>query len=594
VQRAQAVKPEFQLTTTNASAVAEICVHLDGLPLAIELAAARMKLLSPQALLARLGQRLAMLTSGSRDVPARQQTLRNTIAWSYHLLDAWEQRLFRWLSVFVGGCTLHAAEAVCARADIEAGHVLEGIASLVDKSLLQRLEATEEGSEEPYLRMLETIREYGQEVLTAHGEGAIARQAHADYFCLVAAEAEAALQGPQLIPWLERLEREHDNLRAALRWALESDRAAMALRLGTGLERFWVIRGHRNEGLAFLERALAGSAEVTTEVRAKALLAAARLAFGQGNYPQGEGLAQESLALFRQLGDRRGIALSLDRLGTAAWRHGDFATARGLMEEALALFSAIDDQGRVAWSLFTLGLLNTKQGEYSRACALFEDSVALFKQLGNKRGVAAALTQLAGTFFVSQTEPRRIDALLQEGFSLQQEVGDQEGIAISSLLQSWVALTRGDLATARTRAEAGLTLYRKMEHREGIAEALCLLGKVEATRGDYAGARGLYDESLAMAREIGDQELIASGLAGLARVVAVQGEPAWAVRLWGSAEALRDAIGAPLQPIERADYEQAVAVARDHLGASAFVAAWTQGRTMTAAQVLTMHVRPAS
>jgi tetratricopeptide (TPR) repeat protein len=264
------------------------------------------------------------------------------------------------------------------------------------------------------------------------------------------------------------------------------------------------------------------------------------------------------------------------------------------MEEALALFSAIDDQGRVAWSLFTLGLLNTKQGEYSRACALFEDSVALFKQLGNKRGVAAALTQLAGTFFVSQTEPRRIDALLQEGFSLQQEVGDQEGIAISSLLQSWVALTRGDLATARTRAEAGLTLYRKMEHREGIAEALCLLGKVEATRGDYACARGLYDESLAMAREIGDQELIASGLAGLARVVAVQGEPAWAVRLWGSAEALRDAIGAPLQPIERADYEQAVAVARDHLGASAFVAAWAQGRTMTAAQVLTMHVRPAS
>ena len=586
LHRAQAVKPEFQLTMTNVSAVAEICVHLDGLPLAIELAAARMKLLSPQALLARLGQRLAMLTSGSRDVPTRQQTLRNTIAWSYHLLDAWEQRLFRWLSVFVGGCTLQAAEAVCARADVGAGHVLEGIASLVDKSLLQRIEHTGEDNEEPYLRMLETIREYGQEALTAHGEGAIARQAHADYFCLVAEEAESALQGPQLVPWLEHLEREHDNLRAALRWALESERAEMALRLATGLERFWVIRGHRTEGLAFLERALAGSVDVATEVRAKALLAAARLAFVQSNYNRGEVLAQESLALFRELGDRRGIALSLDRLGMAAWRRGDFAAARLLMEEDLALFRAIDDQGRVAWSLFTLGLLNTKQGEYTRACALFEESVALFKQLGNKRGLAAALTQWAGTLFVSQAEPMRIDPLLQEGFSLQQEVGDQEGIAVSSLLLGWVALKQGDMAIARTRVEEGLTLYRKMEHREGIAEALSLLGKVEAARGDDACARVFYDESLAMAKEIGDQELIASGLAGLARVVAVQGELAWAVRLWGSAEALREALGAPLQPIERADYDHAVAAVRDHLGESAFVAAWAQGRTMTAEQVL--------
>jgi predicted ATPase/class 3 adenylate cyclase len=588
LQRAQAVKPDFQLTMTNAPAVAEICVHLDGLPLAIELAAARMKLLSPQALLARLGRRLTMLTSGSRDVPTRQQTLRNTMAWSYQLLDAWEQRLFRWLSVFVGGCTLQAAEAVCTRADDGERQVLEGIASLIDKSLLQHIEPTGAGSEEPYLRMLETIREYGQEALTAHGDGASARQAHADYFCLVAEEAEPALQGPQLVTWLERLEREHDNLRAALRWALEGERAATALRLATALERFWVIRGYRNEGLVFLERALAGSAEVAMVVRAKALLAAARLAFVQSNYNRGEVLARESLALFRELGDRRGIALSLDRLGTAAWRQGNFAAARVLMEEDLALFREIEDQGRVAWSLFTLGLLNTKQGEYTQACAQFEESVTLFKKLGNKRGLAAALTQWAGTLFVSQAEPRRIAPLLQEGFALQREVGDQEGMAVSFLLLGWVALKQGDLATARARVEEGLTLYRKMEHREGIAEALSLLGGVEADRGDHALARVLYEESLEMAREIGDKELIASGLAGLARVVAVQREPAWAVRLWGNAEALREAIGAPLQPIERADYEQAVAAVRDHLGESAFVAAWAQGRTMTAEQVLTI------
>lgn len=589
LQRAQAVHPEFQLTLTNAHAVAEICVQLDGLPLAIELAAARMKLLSPQALLARLGQRLAMLTSGSRDMPTRQQTLRNTIAWSYQLLDAWEQRLFRWLSVVVGGCSLQAAEAICTRVDDGEEQVLDGIASLVDKSLLQRLDHTGEGSEEPYVLMLETIREYGQEALSTHGESAIARQAHADYFCRLAEEAAPALQGPQLIPWLERLEREHDNFRAALRWALEGDRTAIALRLGTALERFWVIRGHRNEGLAFLERALATSTDVATAVRARALLAAARLAFVQSNYDRGEVLAQEGLALFREIGDQRGIALSLDRLGMAAWRQGSFAAARVLMEEALALFRAMDNQDRVAWLRFALGLLHMKEGEYHQACTQLEESVTLFKKLGNKRGIAAALTQWAGTLFVSQAEPTRIDALLQEGFTLQQEVGDQEGIAVSSLLQGWVALTQGDMATARTRVEAGLGLYRKMAHREGIAEALSLLGKVEAARGDYTEARGLYEESLGMARDIGDKELIASGLAGLARVVARQGEPTWAVQLWGSAEALREAIGAPLQPIERADYEQAVAAVRHHLGADAFAAAWSQGRTMTVEQILTIR-----
>src|SRR5439155_23187474 len=297
LQRAQAVKPEFQLTTSNARAVAEICIRLDGLPLAIALAAARMKLLSPQVLLARLSRRLAILTGGARDVPARQQTLRNTIEWSYLLLNAWEQRLFRWLSVFVGGCMLQTAEAVCTWSDDGVGQVLDGIASLVDKSLLQRLEQAGEGSEEPRLMMLETIREYGLEALTASGEVEVARQAHADYFLLLAEEAEPALKGPLLVVWLERLEREHDNLRAALHWAVEGGKTEMALRFGIALERFWVVRGHRNEGLAFLEQALEGSAGVATDVRAKALLAAARLAFIQSNYDQGEAMAQEGLTL---------------------------------------------------------------------------------------------------------------------------------------------------------------------------------------------------------------------------------------------------------------------------------------------------------
>jgi len=439
--------------------------------------------------------------------------------------------------------------------------------------------------------MLETIREYGLEALTAKGEGEDARQAHAGYFLSLAEEAEPALKGPLLVTWLERLEQEHDNLRAALQWALEGGRAEMALRLGIALERFWVVRGHRYEGLAFLERALAESAGVATDLRAKALLAAARLAFIQSNYDQGGILAQESLALFRELGDRRGIALSLDRLGMAAWRRGDFTAARVLMEEDLALFREVGDQDRVAWSLFTLGLLNNKQGEYPRACALFEESLTFFRQLGNKRGIAASLTQLAGTLFVSQGDQAMIYPLLEEGLSLDREVGDKEGIAVSSLLLGWVTLKQGDVATARTRVEESLLLYREMEHREGVAESLSLLGRVEATRGDHAFARALYEESLAMAKEIGDKELIASGLEGLASVVVVQGELAWAARLWGTAEALREAIGAPLQPVERADYDHAVAAVRDHLGEDAFVSAWVEGRIMTAEQVLTTGER---
>jgi len=469
--------------------------------------------------------------------------------------------------------------------------MLDGVASLVDKSLLKRVEQTEEGSEDQRLLMLETIREYGVEVLTASGESNAARQAHAGYFLQLAEEAEPALKGPLLVAWLDRLEREHDNLRAALQWALEKGRGEIALRLGIALERFWVVRGLRNEGRAFLERALTGSAGVAADVRAKALLAAARLAFNQSNYEQGEVLAQEGLALFRGLGDRRGIALSLNRLGVAAWRRGDFRSARMLLEEDLTLFREMGDRDRVAWSLFMHGLLDNKQGEYAGASSRFEESLALFRELGNKRGIAASLTQLAGTLFVSQGNQDMIYPLLEQGLSLDREVGDKEGMAVASLLLGWVALKQGDRATARSRVEESLTLYREMEHREGMAEALSMLGKVEAARGDHAFARTLYEESLAMAQAIGDKELIASGLEGLASVVAVQGEQVWATRLWGTAEALREAIGAPLQPIERADYEQAVSTARDHLGEETFASAWAEGRALTAEQVLTTGER---
>ena len=583
VQRVQAVKPEFRLTTANAREVAEICVRLDGLPLAIELAAARMKLLSPQALLARMGRLLTLLTGGARDVPTRQQTLRNTISWSYYLLTAQEQRLFRWLSVFVGGCTLQAAGT---------GDEINDIASLIDKSLLRSIEQTGEDSEEPRLLMLETIREYGQELLASSGEATDAREAHADYFLRLSEEAVPALDGPLLTSWLDRLEQEHDNLRAALHWFLEAGLPVMALRLCSALERFWVVRGYRHEGLTFLERALGASAAVAPSVRAKALLAAARLSFMQSDYDRGQALAQESLALFRELGDKRGIALSLNRLGIAAWRRADFPTARVLLEEDLALYRELGNPDRIAWSLFALGLLNIKQGEYTRASASFEESLALFRRLDNKRGIAASLTQMAAALFVSQGDQTMVYPLLAQGLSLDREVGDKEGMAVSSLLLGSVALKQGDVATARTRVEEGLLLYREMGYREGIAEALSLLGKVEAARGDLTFARTLYEESLTMGRELGQRELIATGLEGLARTIAAQGDPAQAARLWGTAEALREALGAPLPPVERSDYDPAVAAVRDQLGEGAFISTWQEGRLLPADQALPRAATP--
>ncbi len=588
VQRAQAVKPEFRLTTANAREVAEICVRLDGLPLAIELAAARMKLLSPQTLLARMGHLLTLLTGGARDAPSRQQTLRNTIAWSYDLLNAQEQRLFRRLSVFVGGCTLQAVEAVCA----DTGFGMDDIASLIDKSLLRSIEQPGEDSEEPRLLMLETIREYGQELLANTGEATDARQAHADYFLRLTEEAVPALDGPLLTSWLDRLEQEHDNLRAALRWLLEADQATLALRLGSALERFWVVRGYRNEGLMFLERALAESTGVEPSVRAKALLVAARLSFMQSDYDRGKALAQESLALFRELGDKRGIALALNRLGIAAWRRADFPTARVLIEEDVALYRELGIPDRIAWSFFSLGLLNLKQGEYSSASASLEEGLALFRKLDNKRGIAASLTQMADTLFVSRGDQSMVYPLLAQGLSLDREIGDKEGMAVSSLLLGWVALKQGDIATARTRVEEGLFLYRELGYREGIAEALSLLGKVEAARGDSTFARTLFEESLTMARELGQRELMATGLEGLAAAIARQGDPAQAARLWGMAEAQREALGAPLPPVERADYDAAVAAVRDQLGEVTFTSRWQEGRLLPADQPLPIAATP--
>ena len=592
LERARTVKLDFQLTPANTRTIAEICIRLDGLPLALELAAARSKLLPPQALLTRLRHRLHVLTSAAQDAPVRQQTLRNTLAWSYDLMDTKEQQLFRRLSVFVGGCTLEAVEGLYTALGELPADVLDGVASLIDKSLLQR---TEQDDEEPRLVMLETIREYGLEALAASGEMERTRQAHATYCLALAEQAELELGGPQQATWLEQLEREHDNLRAAFSWTVERGETQqsmeMALRLGGALRPFWWGRGHWSEGRASLERALAAARSlpgprIDPSVRAKALMAAANLAFVQSDYAQTEVLCEESLALYRGLGDHYGIAFSLYRLGNVAWVRGNIAEARSLTEAALALFREVDHREYVAYSLFSLGLVASSQGEYARACALYEESVAIHRELGNKRGIAHSLSQLAQALFDCQADQARVRSLVEECLALSKEVGFKEGIAAAQCLLGQLALSQSDLATAHTQVEQSVVLYKEMGHWHGTAESLAVLGKVLAVEGDYAAARRQYEESLAISGELGEQWMVARGLVGLGEVVAAEHKLAWAAQLWGAADALRDTLGVPIPPIERAEYERLLSATRVHLGERAFAAAWAQGRAMTPRQAL--------
>ncbi len=585
IQRAQAARPQFEVTTANAPAVAEICVRLDGLPLAIELAAARLKMLPPQVLLARLGQRLTVLTSGAWDVPARQQTLRNTIAWSYQLLAEHEQQLFQRLSIFVGGCTLEAAEVVCAPGgDGDAtGSVFEGVASLIDKSLLRQSEL--EG-EEPRLLMLETIREYGLECLAKSGALEETRHAHATYYLHLAEQAEPQLRNAQQAVWLARLEAEHDNLRAALRWLREHGEREMALRLGGALWHFWMIRGHWNEGRTELSQALAAREGVAAAVRAKALNGAGVLMGNQGDHEQAMALCEESLALFRELGDTPGTALSLLWLGAIGWVTGDLARSRSRLEEALALFRVVDDTWGIAISLEKLASVAVEQGEYSRARFLVEESLALYREVGDKRGIANALFVWARMLFWSAGDLERARALLEESLVLSREVGDKGIESFGEFLLGMVAFFQGEYSRARFLLEESLALSKKMGYQRFIALGLFGLGSVAFVQGDSVTAYALLEESLALFRKIDDQSMMVYCLENLAVVVVAQGQLTWGVRLWGAVETVREACGVPRPSAMRLLCEQSLATARAQVDEEAFAAVWAEGRAMTPEQAL--------
>jgi predicted ATPase/DNA-binding CsgD family transcriptional regulator/Tfp pilus assembly protein PilF len=587
VERAQARLPTFQLSQENARAIAELCVRLDGLPLAIELAAARIALLPPQALLERLSQRFQLLTGGARTLPARQHTLHNTLQWSYDLLTTQEQRLFRCLCVFVGGFTLERAEAVSklsSETELEAVSTLDAVASLLDKSFL--LQQTGQEGEEPRFIMLETIREYGRELLAASGEAEAIQRAHAVYYLALAEEAEPGLIDAGKGRWLERLQREHENLRAALLWLVEHNEQEAALRLDAALGRFWLMRGLLSEGRTELARALAGSrGVVATPVRAKALLAAGELAGLQGDFEQSEALCGESLALFRALRDPRGSATCLAFLGHLTLQRSDLAAARSLLEEAVTFFREVDDKYGITMGLVNLAVVFLAQGGYAKARALAEEAVVLSREAGDSWRIATSLWFLAYVFLF-QGALAQARALLEESLALARQEGYKEAIAFALVVSGQVALQQGDAEMARSLLEESLALFKELGDRQNIPQPLMGLAWVSLAQGDYAAARALLEESLTLFKAVGNKWLIAVCLVGFGVLATAQGEVVWAARLLSAAEALCKAINVVLPPSVHARQEFTIAAARTQLGEEVFTAAWAEGQSMTIEQVL--------
>ena len=530
LERTAAVRPAFELTAENAGDVVEICRRLDGLPLAIELAAARTKLLTPTQMLPRLANRLQLLTGGPRDLPERQQTLRDAIAWSHDLLPPDQQRLFRRLAVFAGAATIDEVGEIACEGDADTA--FDGLAALVDHSLLRVIDGPEGDAR---YAMLQTIRDFASELLGEAGEELLLRDRHAQYYVALSEEIRTELTGSGAADWLKRIEAEIDNLRAAHRWSIEREDFAGAQRIASALPRFWEVQGNFTEGKAWLADALA-SGRPSTRERANALNSLAILERRQGDYAAAVEAYEASLAIFRELDDASGIATALNNLGVVAQDRGDYDRARKLLTEAHEHFASIDDLPRSAAALNNLGLVARRQGDLAAAVRLYEESLALWRDLGDQLRQALCLNNL--------------------------------GV---------VAYAMGDTEAAERRYRQALTVYRQLEDRSGAALALHNLAEALRDRGDYPQAIISWQESLALRSVQGDRVGIAECLSGLGQITSRAGLHDLAARMFAAADRLQSETGVSLPPREREAQEKGIADLRRSAGPAAFQTSWETG-----------------
>jgi predicted ATPase len=466
IARTKDVKPDFSLTNDNAAAIIETVRRLDGLPLALELAAARLRILSPVALLARLDRRLSLLTGGSQDLPDRQKTLRNTIAWSFDLLPSDQQTLLRRLAVFAGGATLEAVDAVSTPAGSDA---LDGLTGLVEQSLLRH---REERDGEARFLMFETIREFALDQLRESGEERATREAQAAWSLTLATEVEAALSGPAEVHWLTRLDAERDNIRGALEWALQAGEPELALKLATALWPVWTRQGHVMEGQRWLERALA-EGRASDAARAEALYRLGSLAIDLSEYARARSFYEASLTLCRTMNDERGVARALTGLGIVAADTGAFPEARERYLEALAIHERSGDQGRRAWSLFNLGQVASAEGALDEAWSAHQSALSLRRAMadGDTGGIGYSLFALGQ---VARRMGRAGEALdfLEQSFQTFQAVGDRQGTAYATLEKGRALLAQGAASTALALLREATAAFHEMADRQAVLEGL--------------------------------------------------------------------------------------------------------------------------
>jgi predicted ATPase/DNA-binding CsgD family transcriptional regulator len=544
LERAKGRDPSFSLSPHNALAVAEICRKLEGIPLAIELAAARVGTLSVEQISRRLTDSLKFLTGGSKTQMPKQRTLRDTLDWSHELLSEDEKKLFGRLSVFAGGWTLEASEAVGAGEGVEQSAVLDVLSGLAEKSLVVA-ESIGEGGTVRY-RLLEPIRQYAQEKLEEGGEGEEVRRRHAAFFLALAEEAQPRLRTLEDRQLLERLESEHDNLRAALSWALERGEAELGLRLAGALRLYWEAHGHAGEGRRWLEEALAKDDRASVAASVRALETVGWLTLWQMDLDQAEAVAQEGIELIAEVRIESSLAASFrTMLGFAATLRGDYEQAQELLEESLRLSREADDKVKIADALLFLGATSVDQGDHERAKKLWQEGLVVCQELGYTYPLPSFLTSLGYT-----------------------------------------SLLEGDYERGAALNEEAAALLRERGFKGGSQWVLDNLGWAALLQGDHERAETFYEESLTLCKELGAKHVTSKSLEGVACVAGIRGEAERAARLFGAAEALLEAVGHQHPPEEALLREPYLATTRSRLDEAAWQEAWAEGRAMSMEQAI--------
>jgi predicted ATPase len=618
IDRASVARPGFALTADSAPAIAEICARLDGLPLAIELAAARTKILSPHMLLDRLRQNRDVLKSAARDVPERQQTLHNTIKWSYDLLDDDAQRLFRRLAIFAGGWTLDLAETVCNSDGALQDKVFDSLETLLDNSLIKSIEAAHG---EPRFSMLQTVHEYAWQRLLESGEAEPVQCWHAENFLALAEQANLYARTINQREWIDRLEAEYDNLRAAHEWFHQQpDRIPDDLRLAGVMFLFWFARGRWTEARQWIDRTLQRPLpDGMSPQRAQVLNCAALLAVQQsdsvkavaclnesiaytrptgdrlnlayalaiqglamqsgGDSPSARALHAESIALFRALKDHWGLGFALFLDGMAAYWQGDYAAARAAYEESIILFRTIGDKWRAAGPLGRLGDLDFRLGKNAEARRLYLESLTLFREANDKSGIATSLNPL-GAVALQENDLDQASAYYQEGLAINQELGDKQGMAWACVGLGMAAYRQRDYDQAESMLQRGLALLTDVGDDGGMAWVLQQKGYVNCARGNFRGAAVLFAMALEMARQLDHVVTLAFCFPGLVCIAAQDHQPQLAAQLVGMAEALRDPVATLGSASDLVDYDRLLAEARGTIDTQAYAAEISVGRTM--------------